>query len=96
MNGVKRYPIRGLLAGLLGGLGVAVLLILNSVITMGTMTPYIIIVVFVILGVLWAMLGPVRQRKGDPAPAMASGPASGAGSMPDTSKPAAGEGPMPD
>ena len=83
MSGVKRYPIRGLFAGLLAGLGVAVLLILNSVVTMGTMTPYIIIVVFVILGVLWAMFGPVRQRKGDPAPARAGGPTSGAGPMPD-------------
>jgi len=96
MNGVKRYPIRGLFAGLLGGLGVAVLLVLNSVVTMGTNTPYIIIVVFVILGVLWAMFGPVRQRKGGPAPAMAGAPASGTGSMPDAAKPAAGKGPMPD
>ncbi|MEX0663788.1 MAG: hypothetical protein WD598_03330 [Acidimicrobiia bacterium] len=96
MNGTKRYPIRGLFAGLLGGLGVAVLLVLNSVVTMGTNTPYIIIAVFVILGVLWAMFGPVRQRKGDPTPATAGGPSSGAGPMPDAKAPATGKGPMPD
>ena len=96
MNGVKRYPIRGFFAGLLGGLGAGLALIVTSQIALGTITPLICIVVGAIAGVVWAMFGPTRRRKGSPEPVMAGAPASGAGAMPDADAPAAGEGPAPE
>ena len=96
MNGVKRYPIRGFFAGLCAGLGAALALIVTSTIALGTLTPLICIVVGAVAGVLWAMFGPTRGRKGSPEPAMAGAPASGGGSMPDADEPAAGKGPAPE
>ena len=96
MNGVKRYPIRGFFAGLLLGLGVSFMLIVTSQIALGTLPPFIIVVVGIVLGVVWAMFGPTRGRRGSPEPAMAGAPASGAGPMPDESAPAAGEGAPPE
>ena len=96
MNGVKRYPIRGFFGGLLAGLAVAILLVLSSVIALGTLPPLICIVVGMVLGVLWAMFGPTRRRKGAKEPATVGAPASGEGSMPDAEEPAAGEGPAPE
>lgn len=95
MNGVKRYPIRGFFAGLCAGLGAAFALIVTSTIALGTLTPLICIVLGIVAGVLWAMFGPVRGRRGD-APAMAGAPASGSGSMPDADAPKAGKGPAPE
>ncbi len=83
MNGTKRHPVRGFFAGLLAGLGIAVLTVLTSVFALGGTEPYIIVVVGVVAGVAWAMLGPVRQRKGGATPAAATAPAAGKGPMPE-------------
>jgi len=68
---VKRHPIRGALWGLLGGIGVALILINFAVIALGTMMPWIVIGVFIVLGILWGMFAPAKKPKGDP-PASAS------------------------
>ena len=71
MSGVKRHPIRGFFAGLLLGLGVALLGVVTATIALGTIPPYICIVVGIVVGVAWAMFGPTRSRGGGGAPAMA-------------------------
>ena len=48
--------VRSVLAGLLLGVGIAVLLIVFGVIALGTLTPYIVIVVGLVLGVAWSAL----------------------------------------
>jgi predicted lipid-binding transport protein (Tim44 family) len=59
----KRHPIRGLFGGLLVGLGVALLLVLYGKIAFGTLTPYVIILAGVVVGVAWAFVAPVRGRR---------------------------------
>ncbi len=66
----RRHPVRGLLWGLLGGLGAALFLIGRAVIAFGTLAPVVVIVLFGILGVVWGWVGPARApRDGDPATA---------------------------
>ena len=79
MSDVKRHPVRGFFAGLLVGLGVALLGIVTSQIALGTIPPYLCIVVGIVLGVLWAMFGPTRRR-GSKEPATVGAPATDASS----------------
>jgi uncharacterized protein YacL len=78
MSSVKRHPVRGFFAGLLVGLGVALLGIVTSQIALGTIPPYICIVVGIVLGVLWAMFGPTRGRRGSKELATVGAPATDA------------------
>ena len=65
---VKRHPIRGALWGLMMGIGVALILINFAVIAFGTIVPWIVIGVFVVLGVLWGLFAPAKKPKGEPPP----------------------------
>ena len=67
----KRHPIRGFFGGLLMGLGLAFLLISFSVIALGTLTPIVIVVVFLVLGVVVGAAAPARTK------GAASGPVPG-------------------
>jgi VIT1/CCC1 family predicted Fe2+/Mn2+ transporter len=58
----QRRPILGFFSGLLFGLGVAVLLFSYAKIALGTLTPYVIIGLCTLLGVLWSVVGPARGR----------------------------------
>lgn len=83
------HPIRGLFGGLFLGIGVALLLVVFAVIALGTLTPYIIIVVGVVLGIVAGMfIDRAPWKGGSPATASAgptsgSGPAPGAGTPPE-------------
>lgn len=59
---VQRRPILGFFSGLLLGLAVAVLLFSYAKIALGTLTPYVIIGVGALLGLLWSIFGPARGR----------------------------------
>jgi len=63
----KRHPIRGFFGGLFVGAGIALLLFLYGKIAFGTLTPYLIILAGVALGVAWAYVAPVRRRRDDDA-----------------------------
>jgi len=95
---VRRHPIRGAIAGLLLGFGMAGLLMTFSVIALGTLTPLVVVVCCVVFGVVLAYVLPPRGRASATGPAVAptppTPPAPGAGPMPDA--PASGAGPMPD
>jgi hypothetical protein len=60
-HAVKRHPVRGFFAGLCIGLGVAVLLFTYGVIALGTNAPFVVILVFTVLGVVWAYVAPPRR-----------------------------------
>jgi len=64
---LKRHPIRTGIGGLLGGIGVALMLVLYGKLTLGTAGPIIIIAVVTVAGVAWAFVAPPRQRR-RPAP----------------------------
>ncbi|MFA9564876.1 MAG: hypothetical protein ACERLM_09250 [Acidimicrobiales bacterium] len=59
---IQRRPILGFFSGLILGLGVAVLLFSYAKIALGTLTPFVIIGVGALLGVLWSVVGPARGR----------------------------------
>ncbi len=59
---MKRHPIRGLVFGLLLGLGAALLLIAYSVVPLGVATPWIVIALGAIVGLLVGLFGPPRGR----------------------------------
>ncbi|MEO1065451.1 MAG: hypothetical protein AAFZ07_28885 [Actinomycetota bacterium] len=61
---LRRRPIRGVIYGLLVGLGVALILIDRAVIALGTLTPIVCVLVGGVLGFAWAWFGPAR----DPGP----------------------------
>ena len=58
-----RHPLLGLIGGLLLGLGVALLLISYALAPLGVATPWVTIVVFAILGLLWGLFAPTRGRR---------------------------------
>lgn len=81
---VKRRPIRGILGGISLGLGLAMLLVVNSTIALGTLTPLIVIVLCAMAGVVFAMFAPPlrKSKKGRTA-----SPASPPGAAPPASPP---------
>ena len=59
---VQRRPILGFFSGLLLGLAAAVLLFTYAKIALGTLTPFVIIGIGALLGLLWSIIGPARGR----------------------------------
>ena len=59
-NGTRtvRHPIRGAFAGLAFGIGVAFLLISFAVIALGTLTPFVVVIVGVVLGLVLSLAVP--------------------------------------
>jgi hypothetical protein len=55
---VKRRPVRGLLAGLLVGLGAAVMVVLYDV----SVSSDLVLAAGALLGLLWGLIGPTRGR----------------------------------
>ena len=91
MNG---HPVRGFFGGLFLGLGVALLLIVFAVIALGTLTPYIIIVIGAVIGLLLGMFtDQMPWRSSAPrsrsSVASGSGVASGTGPAPGSGAPPA-------
>ncbi len=68
----KGHPIRGILWGIMLGLGLTVVLIVTKVISLELSQMIIVLVVGIAAGVLWSLFGPARAPKG-PAPVAAAG-----------------------
>ena len=64
----QTHPIRGLLWGILFGLGLAVVLVVTSVIPLELSQMAIVAVVGIAIGVAWGLFGPAKAPKGS-APA---------------------------
>ncbi|HWM22786.1 MAG TPA: YrzE family protein [Ilumatobacteraceae bacterium] len=62
----KPHPIRGILWGLLMGIGAAVIAILLKVIPFDLVWALIVLGAGILLGILWSTLGPAKKPKGDP------------------------------
>ncbi|MCP5027703.1 MAG: hypothetical protein GY929_15620 [Actinomycetia bacterium] len=60
---IERHPIRGALWGLVGGIGMAMVLISRAVIALGTLAPLVVVLVFIVLGVAWAYLAPPKAAR---------------------------------
>lgn len=59
---IRRHPIRGLIFGLVLGLGAALLLISYSQIPLGIPTPWVVIAIGALVGLLVGIFGPPRGR----------------------------------
>lgn len=70
---VHRHPIKGFFAGICLGVAVAILLVVYGVIALGTMTPYLVVVLGVVLGVAFAYGAPPRRRRRVAGPAPTGG-----------------------
>lgn len=66
---VKRHPIRGALWGLIAGLGLALLLFSYNVVALGTLTPYVVIVLGVAAGIGFGALAPAKGAAAQSPPA---------------------------
>ena len=64
---IKRHPIRGLLWGILLGLGIALVAVGQGWAALGTLPPLILFLVGLVVGTLWGMYGPAKAPKGTPA-----------------------------
>jgi hypothetical protein len=67
---VVRHPFRGALAGLLLGIGLALVLFSFSVIALGTLAPLVVIGLGVVVGVVLALVVPARGASAAPADAV--------------------------
>jgi hypothetical protein len=57
---VKKRPLRGMIAGLLIGLGAALMLVLFDVNVSGDL----VLAAALVLGLLWGLFGPTRKPRG--------------------------------
>lgn len=62
----KTHPIRGILWGIMLGLGAAVIAILLKIIPFELVWALIVLAGGVVVGILWSTLGPARKPKGAP------------------------------
>ena len=65
---VKRHPIRGVLWGVLMGIGLAVTAIGMKRAAVGTNAPFVFFAIGLVISVAWSLFGPAKAPKG-PAPA---------------------------
>jgi hypothetical protein len=63
----KRHPIMGLFFGLLLGLGLGLLAIIYGIYFAGPLTPWILVLVGVVLGLLMSFVPKLWGRKAPPA-----------------------------
>ncbi len=65
---IRRHPIRGLIGGLLIGLGLSILLVIYGAAPLGSWTVIVIILLFAVIGTAAAWLLPARSsRRWSPA-----------------------------
>ena len=62
----KPHPIRGILWGLVMGIGAAALAILLRIIPFDLVWALIVLGAGILLGILWSTLGPAKKPKGEP------------------------------
>lgn len=63
----KRRPIRGLLYGLVLGIGLTLIVVGQGIAALGTWPPFLVLIGGTVFGVLWSTMGPAKAPKG-PAP----------------------------
>jgi hypothetical protein len=60
----KRHPFRGLFSGLLLGLGAGIMTIVYGINTLGALTPWIVVVAGIVLGLAVAFIPSRKARRG--------------------------------
>ena len=78
----KTHPIRGILWGLMMGLGLSIVLVLTKVIPLDPVPMLIVLVLGTIVGTLWSIFGPAKHAKDIPATATESTDTTAEATMP--------------
>ncbi len=65
----KTHPVRGILWGLMMGLGLSVVLVLTKVIPLALGPMLIVLVLGTVVGTVWSIFGPAKRPKDVPAEA---------------------------
>lgn len=65
---VKRHPIRGLVYGIVFGLGLALVAVGQGLAALGTWPPFLLLLIGIVVGVVWSMFGPAKGPKASPTP----------------------------
>ncbi len=67
---LRRHPIRGVLWGLMMGVGLTLVLVITKVIDLDLTMMIVVTVVAIVVGVLWSTVGPAKEPKGPPPATM--------------------------
>jgi predicted tellurium resistance membrane protein TerC len=59
----RHHYVKGVIAGVIGAIGLAVVLVTTNVVALGTWPPIIVAIVFFVVAVLWTRFAPIRRRK---------------------------------
>ena len=62
----KRKPIRGLLYGIVLGLGLTLIVVGQGIAAFGTWPPFLVMIGGIVVGTLWSTFGPAKAPKGAP------------------------------
>lgn len=62
----RTHPIRGLLWGLMLGLGLAIVLVVMTIISLDLLQIIIVTVLGMIIGTVWGLFGPAKQPQRPP------------------------------
>ncbi len=63
---VRRFPIRGVVWGLMFGIGLTLVLVVTKAVSLDVMTLIIVTAAGTVAGVLWSLFGPARKADGSP------------------------------
>lgn len=63
---IKKHPVRGLLWGLVFGIGLTFVLVFTTIIELDLTIMIIVALVGTAVGVVWSMYGPAKAPKGPP------------------------------
>ena len=63
----KTHPVRGILWGLMMGLGLSIVLVLTKVIPFALAPMLIVLVLGAVIGTVWSIFGPAKHPKDVPA-----------------------------
>jgi|GEM_PF-1245101 len=62
----SRRPIRGAIWGILLGLGLAAIFVGQKIVSLDSAMPWILLVIGIVAGILWGMVGPAKKPAGRP------------------------------
>jgi hypothetical protein len=67
---LRRHPIRGMLWGLMMGVGLALVLVITKVIDLNLTMLIVVVAIAILAGLLWSTIGPAKEPTGPPPATM--------------------------
>lgn len=83
METTKRRPVRGIIWGVILGLGLALISIGQGWAALGTWPPVLILLAGIVVGFLWSTFGPAKSTRQPTGGSGSTGPDESAGAAPE-------------